>query len=50
MRDYGLARMYIDGHYALWVVSGKTAEQTAQDVLKNFVTLVAMDGLKPEQN
>jgi AcrR family transcriptional regulator len=41
---YGLARMFIDGHYGQWAVSGRTAEQTAQDVLKNFVKLVANDG------
>lgn len=37
---YGLARMYIDGHFAQWAVAGHTEEQTAQNVLKHFVTLI----------
>lgn len=43
---YGLARMYIDGHFAQWAMSGQTGEQTAQNVLKHFVTLVGNDGPK----
>ena len=37
---YGLARMHIDGHFAQWASAGQTGEQTAQDVLKLFVSLV----------
>lgn len=37
---YGLARMHIDGHFAQWAATGQTGEQTAQNVLKHFVTLV----------
>ncbi|MER9632389.1 MULTISPECIES: TetR/AcrR family transcriptional regulator [unclassified Mesorhizobium] len=37
---YGLARMYIDGHFAQWAAAGRTAERTAQNVLKHFVTLI----------
>ncbi|WP_404925765.1 TetR/AcrR family transcriptional regulator [Mesorhizobium sp. ORM16] len=37
---YGLARMYIDGHFAQWAVAGHTGEQTVQNVLKHFVTLI----------
>ncbi|MFK0691945.1 TetR/AcrR family transcriptional regulator [Mesorhizobium sp. IMUNJ 23033] len=40
---YGLARMCIDGHFAQWAVAGHTAEQTAQDVLNHFVTLIGND-------
>ena len=43
---YGLARMCMDGHFAQWAVSGETAEQTAQSVLKHFVTLIGNDGPK----
>ena len=43
---YGLARMCIDGHFAQWAVSGQTAERTAQNVLKHFVTLIGNDGAK----
>src|SRR4051794_19561362 len=43
---YGLARMCIDGHFAQWAVAGHTAEQTAQSVLKHFVTLIGNDGPK----
>jgi AcrR family transcriptional regulator len=38
---YGLARMHIDGHFAQWAEIGQTGEQTAQNVLSHFVTLVA---------
>ena len=38
---YGLGRMYIDGHFAQWAVDGETAENTAQSVLKEFVSLLA---------
>ena len=41
---YGLARMYIDGHFAQWAVAGKTAEQTALSVLDNFISLIGSDG------
>jgi hypothetical protein len=37
---YGLGRMYIDGHFAQWALDGKTAESTAQNVLKEFVSLL----------
>jgi AcrR family transcriptional regulator len=37
---YGLGRMYIDGHFAQWAVDGETAESTAQNVLKEFVSLL----------
>lgn len=40
---YGLARMYIDGHFAQWAVSGQAAELTVQAVLKQFVALLAID-------
>jgi AcrR family transcriptional regulator len=40
---YGLARMYVDGHFAQWAVSGKTAEDTAQSVLKQFVSLLGVE-------
>lgn len=43
---YGLARMHIDGHFAQWASAGQTGEQTAQNVLKLFVTLVGNDGPK----
>ena len=41
---YGLARMNIDGHFAQWSTTGQTGEQTAQNVLKHFVTLVGNEG------
>ena len=41
---YGLARMCIDGHFAQWALPGQTAERTAQDVLKHFVSLIGNDG------
>ncbi len=48
---YGLGRMYIDGHFAQWAVDGETAENTAQNVLKEFVSLLgnaeATAGRKP---
>ena len=40
---YGLARMFIDGHFAQWAMSGQTAEQTMQNVLKHFVSLIGND-------
>ncbi|MFZ1662533.1 MAG: TetR/AcrR family transcriptional regulator [Paracoccaceae bacterium] len=40
---YGLARMYIDGHFAQWGVDGEKAERTAQNVLKHFISLLAND-------
>ena len=40
---YGLARMAIDGHFAQWAMSGQTAEQTTQNVLKHFVSLIGND-------
>jgi AcrR family transcriptional regulator len=43
---YGLAHMHIDGHFAQWAAAGQTGEQTAQDVLKLFVTLVGNGGAK----
>jgi AcrR family transcriptional regulator len=44
---YGLARMVIDGHFAQWAMSGQTAEETTQSVLKHFVSLIGNDA--PEQ-
>ena len=44
---YGLARMFIDGHFAQWAMSGQTAEQTTQNVLKHFVSLIGND--EPKQ-
>jgi AcrR family transcriptional regulator len=41
---YGLARMYIDGHFAQWAAAGHNPEQTAQNVLKHFMTLIGNDG------
>lgn len=35
---YGLGR--IDGHFAQWAVDGQSAEATAQNVLKEFVSLL----------
>jgi AcrR family transcriptional regulator len=43
---YGLARMHIDGHFAQWARAGQTGKQTAQNVLKLFVSLVGNDGSK----
>lgn len=40
---YGLARMYIDGHFAQWGVDGETAERTAQKALKHFIGLMGHD-------
>lgn len=40
---YGLARMHIDGHFQHWAAAEQTGEQTAQNVLKHFVGLVAKD-------
>jgi len=37
---YGLARMYIDGHFAQWAVDGQAAENTVQSVLKEFISLL----------
>jgi AcrR family transcriptional regulator len=37
---YGLARMYIDGHFAQWGVDGETAERTSQNVLKHLIALM----------
>jgi AcrR family transcriptional regulator len=43
---YGLARMCIDGHFAQWAVTGQTAERTAQNALKHFVSLIGHDESK----
>lgn len=40
---YGLARMYVDGHFAQWGVDGETAERTAQNALKHFIALMRHD-------
>lgn len=40
---YGLARMFIDGHFAQWALSGEAAEQTAQNILKQFVNLLGYE-------
>ena len=37
---YGLARMYIDGHFAQWAMPGQTAEGTVQTVLKNYISSI----------
>lgn len=37
---YGLARMYIDGHFAQWGVDGETAERTSQNVLRHLIALM----------
>jgi AcrR family transcriptional regulator len=44
---YGLGRMYIDGHFAQWAVDGETAEKTAQNVLKEFVSLLGKGEATP---
>jgi AcrR family transcriptional regulator len=44
---YGLGRMYIDGHFAQWAPDGETAENTAQDVLKEFVSLLGRGEVAP---
>jgi AcrR family transcriptional regulator len=44
---YGLARMYIDGHFAQWAKAGETAEDTALAVLKQFVALLGNDESAP---
>jgi hypothetical protein len=45
---YGLARMVIDGHFAQWGMSGQTAEQTMQNVLRHFVSLIGNDERRSE--
>jgi hypothetical protein len=40
---YGLARMYIDGHFVQWSVEGETAERTMHAVLDLFVGAIAKD-------
>ena len=45
---YGLARMAIDGHFAQWAMSGQTAEQTTQNVLQHFVSLIGKDEHRSE--
>ena len=45
---YGLARMAIDGHFAQWGMSGQTAEQTTQNVLRHFVSLIGKDERRSE--
>jgi AcrR family transcriptional regulator len=40
---YGLARMYIDGHFAQWSVEGETAERAMRAVLDLFVGAIAKD-------
>lgn len=47
---YGLGRMYIDGHFAQWAVSGEAAEQTAQNALRHFVSLLRKDDAAPPKN
>ena len=47
---YGLARMAIDGHFAQWATSGQTAEQTTQNVLRHFVSLIGKDEPTAEKN
>jgi AcrR family transcriptional regulator len=37
---YGLGRMHIDGHFAQWAVDGEATENTAQNVLREFVSLL----------
>ena len=44
---YGLARMYIDGHFAQWAVHGQAAEDTAQGVLREFIALLGNSEAAP---
>ncbi|SFU23402.1 TetR/AcrR family transcriptional regulator [Mesorhizobium sp. YR577] len=44
---YGLGRMYIDGHFTQWAVSGEDAERTVQNVLKFFISLLGNEGAAP---
>lgn len=44
---YGLARMFTDGHFAQWAISGQTAEETTQKVLRHFASLVGNDEPEP---
>jgi AcrR family transcriptional regulator len=46
---YGLGRMYIDGHFAQWALDGETAENTAQNVLKEFVSLLGKADATPDK-
>jgi len=47
---YGLGRMFIDGHFAQWAVSGEDTEQTIQNVLKLFVSLLGKGETAPAEN
>lgn len=44
---YGLGRMYIDGHFAQWAVSGEDTERTMQSVLKLFISLLGNEETTP---
>lgn len=47
---YGLARMYIDGHFAQWGIDGEKAERTTQKVLRHFMSLVEnAEGVSPKE-
>ena len=46
----GLARMYIDGHFAHWAVDGQAAEDTAQSVLIEFISLLGNPEAAPPKN
>lgn len=37
---YGLSRTLIDGHFAQWASVGSEAEETAQNALANFVSVL----------
>ncbi len=42
--------MYIDGHFAQWALDGETAETTAQNALKEFVSLLGKgDAVRPKK-
>lgn len=40
---YGLARMFIDGHFAQWALDGEEIERTMQDALDLFVSLMKVE-------
>jgi AcrR family transcriptional regulator len=41
---YGLARMYVDGHFAQWGIRGESAEASMRQVLLMFVASLAAAG------
>lgn len=40
---YGLARMFIDGHFAQWALDGETVERTMQNALSLFISLMGRE-------